>query len=163
MARLKNQQPPIKKTKPYRCHRQFQPQVRSTIRVKNRNDRLGAQPTSATEDRDSNESNRRSDRFLDPWNTDDSEPASGRPEWFLRGQLHCNGRWRWCSFSGCGFLYCRLHPTGGAVPDVLSRWPSGANPPFSISLDPSQPRLSLRRPKRTCGAEQETSFSFLAT
>jgi hypothetical protein len=82
---------------------------------------------------------------------------------FSGGQLHCNGRWRWCSFSGCGFPYCRLHPTGGSVPDVLSRWPSGANPPVSISLGPSRPWLSLRRPERTCGAQQGTSFSFLAT
>jgi hypothetical protein len=33
---------------------------------------------SASEDRDSNEPGQRSDRLLDPWDTDHSEPASGR-------------------------------------------------------------------------------------
>jgi hypothetical protein len=46
------------------------------------------------------------------------------------------------------FSLSPLVSTGGSAPDVLSRWPFGANPPVSISVSPSQSWLSLRCPER---------------
>jgi hypothetical protein len=43
------------------------------------------------------------------------------------------------------FSLSPLAHTGGSMPDVFSRLPSGANPPVSISLVPSQPWLLLSR------------------
>ena len=57
------------KKAPYECHFQFHPRVRPSIDVEDRNAGRIAQPTSAAEDRDSNEPTRRSDRLLDPWDT----------------------------------------------------------------------------------------------
>ena len=95
---------------PYGCHRQFQPKVRSSIRVESRNARLFPRPPSATEDRDSTEPNQQSDRFLDPWDTDYNEPASGRPEWSCRWQCRCNDRRHQRYFSRYGFPCCHLSP-----------------------------------------------------
>ena len=95
---------------PYGCHRQFQPKVRSSIRVESRNARLFPRPPSATEDRDSTEPNQQSDRFLDPWDIDYNEPASGRPEWSCRWQCRCNDRRHQRYFSWYGFPCCHLSP-----------------------------------------------------
>jgi len=104
MAKLKNRRPPVKKTKPYGCHHQSQPQVRWTIRVESRKERVAAQPTSAAEDRNSNEPGQPGDRFLGLSDTDYSELASGRPEWCCRRQSRCDSRRHQRYSGGYGFL-----------------------------------------------------------
>jgi len=47
---------------------------------------------------------------------------------------------------------------GGSASDVRSRWLSGANPPVSISVSPSQPWLSLRCPERDLRSTARNQF-----
>ena len=63
----------------YGRHRQFQPRIRSSFRLRSRSDRRIAKPTSAAEDRYPNEPGQRSNRLLGPWDTDHSEPANPIP------------------------------------------------------------------------------------
>jgi len=61
----------------YGRHRQFQPQVRPSIRLKSQNDRLVTQPTSAAEDLDWSESGQPGPRLLGLCDADHHQPASG--------------------------------------------------------------------------------------
>ena len=80
---------PSKKPKPYGCHRQFQPQIRPSIRLKSRNDRP---VTHAAEDLDRNVSGQPGSRLLGLCDADLHQPASGRAERSLRRQSRCDGR-----------------------------------------------------------------------
>src|SRR5215469_2731510 len=57
-----------------------------------------------------NEPTRRSDRLLDPWDSDPNEPASGRAERSLRRQFFCDGRRRRSFLGRYGFPWRRLFP-----------------------------------------------------
>jgi hypothetical protein len=93
---------------PNECRFYCQPRVYSVSRAKERNARPIVQPTDRSEDCQRNEPNQPGCRFFRRWNADHSEPASIRPEWPLRRQLGCHGRWCWCDFSWRCFSCCRL-------------------------------------------------------
>jgi hypothetical protein len=94
------------KKSPHECHFHFQPWVRPSIRVEDRNTRPIVLPTNPSEDRDGNELNQPGYRLFRLRNADHSEPASGRPEWSFRRQFLCHGRRHQRDFSGHGF-FCR--------------------------------------------------------
>jgi hypothetical protein len=92
----------------YECDFQFEPPVRSGIRVEKRNARSIAQPVDPAEDWERSEPNQPGYRLFRSWNADYSKPASIRPEWFFWWQFCCDSRRYWCYFSRHGFLHRRL-------------------------------------------------------
>jgi|SRR5271166_2123932 len=94
----------------YGRHLQFQPRVRSEDRVESQNARPVAQATATTGDLHRNELSQLVSRLLGLRDADHSEPTSGRPEWSLRRQFRCDGRWDRRNFSEHGFPCRRLSP-----------------------------------------------------
>jgi hypothetical protein len=94
----------------YGRHLQFQPRVRSEDRVESQNARPVAQATATTGDLHRNELSQLVSQLLGLRDADHSEPTSGRPEWSLRRQFRCDGRWDRRYFSGHGFPCRRLSP-----------------------------------------------------